>query len=363
MGDILLACVPADRPRLDALAKAFIDGGHRVGWQHEALWTLAPQVCVVAAWSRNSADAQWLANLARGCARRGKLVSIRLDASDPPRGIERHRVIDLSMWPAVTADRGVDRLLTVAAEVSARAVETPARGQRFVPVAGALAVVAVLLVLAWWQRGTSPPPHAEPAAPVAGDAGVAIADVVSRGDGDAAGAVGSAAGHTPDRPDVRSETALVVSTVENEPSFLGELAVDQLLDAMAGDAQMMTSARQNAERALAAEPTQPSARLALGVLLVATELDWQQGRQLMEAARTSGDERLLALSDRLLGMYGVGAEPRDAGACDGAARVRTEGFIDLPAAQRLQWMNHDCFLALTHADAALRRRLGIEHVP
>ncbi|NJN51968.1 MAG: hypothetical protein HC809_09550 [Gammaproteobacteria bacterium] len=118
MGDVLLACMPADRSRLEALAKAFIDEGQRVGWQHEAVWSLSSKVCVVAAWSKHSQGVRWLENLARGSARRGKLVSIRLDDSAPPRGLKRHRIVDLSMWPARSADRAVDQLLSIAAEVS-----------------------------------------------------------------------------------------------------------------------------------------------------------------------------------------------------------------------------------------------------
>ncbi|NJN52931.1 MAG: hypothetical protein HC809_15395 [Gammaproteobacteria bacterium] len=92
---------------------------------------------------------------------------------------------------------------------------------------------------------------------------------------------------------------------------------------------MIASARSNAERALVTDPTQVVARVAMGVLVAAIDLDWQQGHQLIRVGLD--DPRLGALAARLLRLYGEGTVPTDeATACDEVAAARTRGFIRSP---------------------------------
>jgi hypothetical protein len=355
LADVLLACVAADRSRLDAIAKALLDEGHRVGWQHEAIWVLPPGTCVVATWSRYSRGVRWLENLARASARRGKLVSIRLDDGEAPRGVQRHRVIDLSMWPARDADRSVDSLLTVAAAIgSATAIERQPRRNGSLGVAIAL-IAAGLLAIAWWRGGAVPVATTHPgnhSGDVAAGERPADTEVLPGDPGMSAVA--------PVQSDAAPPAA--IGTTRAQPAggaeFLGGLALEQVLTAMTGDAELMASARSNAERALTLDPAQPAARLALGVLLMAMDLDWQQGRQLITASAAGGDSRLLPLAERFLRIYGVGkALPAAAGAC---ADVELR-FIELEPVQRLARLNDACFVAAVHDDAKLRGRLGIDH--
>lgn len=353
MGDVLISCVQTDRSRVDALAKAFIDEGHRVGWQHEALWSLSREVCVVAVWSRHSAGEQWLANLARGSARRGKLVSIRLDESTPPRGLKRHRIVDLSMWPARSADHGVDRLLAITAQVSEQiATASTEQQSKYLVAAIVASVIALIAAGIWWSdAGVTSDASRSPQASVPPGGEVRPGDIslgVAAPAKDATRPLPEPVGPPSDKP-------------VNEAQFLGDLALEQLAAAMAGDASMMMSARSNAERALASNPTEPAARLAIGVLLIAMDLDWQQGRQLISVAATGSDERLATLARRLMQMYGEGAIVAAEQPCDDDSAARSRTFIDLAPAARLELIGGDCFLALTHGDPALRAALGIDH--
>ncbi len=356
MGDVLISCAPADRSRVDALAKAFIDEGHRVGWRHEALWSLAREVCVVAVWSRHSSGEQWLANLARGSARRGKLVSIRLDQSSLPRGLKRHRIVDLSMWPARSADGGVDRLLAITAEVSSQVATTSRQAQSKYVVAVLVGGVLSLIVAGIWWADAGPTNEAsrssQPHPPSVSPAGEARS-------GDFA--LGIAAPPTDVADPLPEPMRTAIEKPVNEAQFLGDLALEQLAAAMAGDASMMISARSNAERALVSNPTEPAARLAIGVLLIAMDLDWQQGHQLITHAASGGDERLAPLARRLLQMYGEGEVIAEGRTCDDEWVARSRAFVDLAPAARLELIGSDCFLMLTHGDSALRAALGIDH--
>lgn len=120
MADVFVSYARQDKSDVEALVKVLADQGWDVFWDRgiepgdnyadvlQAKLDVAK--CVVVVWSENSVGSNWVRDEARIGERRGVLVPVSLDRSDPPLGFGGTQFADLSDWDlADVAHDGVDR--------------------------------------------------------------------------------------------------------------------------------------------------------------------------------------------------------------------------------------------------------------
>jgi sulfatase modifying factor 1 len=108
MADIFISYARGDRERIRPLADAFSEQGWTVFWDLEIppgqSWRsylkgrLDEARCVVVAWSETSVESHWVQVEADEGLRRGVLVPVCIDQTEPPFGFGHVQAADLSGW-------------------------------------------------------------------------------------------------------------------------------------------------------------------------------------------------------------------------------------------------------------------------
>lgn len=108
MNDVFLSYASEDRARVEPLVQAlrteglevFWDQSIRVGdqWRKVLRQEIAQAKCVLAVWSRHSADSRWVQLEAAEAQAMNKLVSAKIDAVEIPFGFGLDQIADLSRW-------------------------------------------------------------------------------------------------------------------------------------------------------------------------------------------------------------------------------------------------------------------------
>jgi hypothetical protein len=108
MADIFISYARGDRERIRPLAVAFSERGWSVFWDLEIppgqSWRsylkgrLDEARCVVVAWSETSVESHWVQVEADEGLRRGVLVPVCIDQTEPPFGFGHVQAADLSGW-------------------------------------------------------------------------------------------------------------------------------------------------------------------------------------------------------------------------------------------------------------------------
>lgn len=108
LASVFLSYVHEDLPRARTLALALEQAGHSVWWDRhirggaqfskEIEEALKSAEVVVVLWSERSIDSAWVRDEAAAGRDNGRLVPIKLDATDPPLGFRQYQAIDLSRW-------------------------------------------------------------------------------------------------------------------------------------------------------------------------------------------------------------------------------------------------------------------------
>ena len=171
---VFLSYARSDAERAHALADALtargfsvwcdrqIEGGAAFAAVIEG--ELAAADAVVVAWSQASARSDWVRDEAAVGRDKGRLVPVRLDATQPPIGFRQYQAIDLSAWGGAPDDPVLDRLAralhktaqAAPAPTTAASAARPPRRRRVLFGASAVAIAAVTAALVWqpWR----PPP-------------------------------------------------------------------------------------------------------------------------------------------------------------------------------------------------------------
>ena len=176
MAQVFLSYARDDVGRAKALAVAIERTGSSVWWDRDleggAEYSLeiddalkAAQVVVVL-WSKASVGSAWVRDEAAAGRDSGRLVPVRLDASEPPLGFRQYQTIDLARWNGRSDSAGVKTLKrAIAAKVvrgSSPAAPAPSievtrqsLPKWAVPLAAALLLMAAVLGYVWYSNSAT----------------------------------------------------------------------------------------------------------------------------------------------------------------------------------------------------------------
>jgi hypothetical protein len=137
MSDVFLSYASEDRARLEPLVQAlrtaglevFWDQSIRVGeqWRKVLRQEIAQAKCVLAVWSRHSADSRWVELEAGEAQAMKKLISAKIDAVEIPFGFGLDQIADLSRWDGKSHTPSFRALLQTVRDTCGRA--TPASAE------------------------------------------------------------------------------------------------------------------------------------------------------------------------------------------------------------------------------------------
>lgn len=169
-GKVFLSYARADRGRIAPLAAALKGRGLDVWWDdhieggqafaHAIEAALDRADAVVVAWSATSARSDWVRDEAGRGLRRGCLIALSLDGTDPPLGFGQIHAIDFSKWRGSAQAPEIDRLIRALDNCGGvgRGVEAarPAQPSRRAMVAGLGAVGAAAAAGGFWLAAGKP---------------------------------------------------------------------------------------------------------------------------------------------------------------------------------------------------------------
>jgi len=105
MASVFLSYDREDAATAGAVARALEKAGHSVWWDRqiaggseysrEIEQALRDAEAVVVLWSAKSVQSPWVRDEAASGRDRGRLVPVRLDATDPPLGFRQYQTVDL----------------------------------------------------------------------------------------------------------------------------------------------------------------------------------------------------------------------------------------------------------------------------
>jgi hypothetical protein len=114
MSDIFISYARADRAKAGLLATALSERGWTVWWDREILpgtayedvisEEISASKCVIVLWSKNAIASHWVRAEANEGIKRGMLLPINLDGSEPPLSYRQVQTADLSRWPEERRD-------------------------------------------------------------------------------------------------------------------------------------------------------------------------------------------------------------------------------------------------------------------
>lgn len=172
MPQIFISYKNEDRERAAAIADALEASGFTVWWdralvagdqfRRQIAEALANADCVVAIWSESAVTSGWVLDEADNAAKRGILLPITIDGTQPPLGFQQYQTIDLRGWFAgAWADpqhpdwrRVVERAQTLIAASGGLAAVTPAR-KNAEPLGNFLGAVVTILLLSALLAGNA----------------------------------------------------------------------------------------------------------------------------------------------------------------------------------------------------------------
>ncbi|MEM9531438.1 MAG: TIR domain-containing protein [Pseudomonadota bacterium] len=121
MSDLFISYARGDHERARRLAVAMEDAGYSVWWDRELLsgddfsaqieQALNAADAVIVCWSVEAAQSRWVRDEASVAADSGKLISVSLDASEPPMGFRQFHCDDLSGWRSEADHAALARVL------------------------------------------------------------------------------------------------------------------------------------------------------------------------------------------------------------------------------------------------------------
>ena len=180
MASVFLSYDRDDAAKARSIALALEKAGHQVWWdQHikggaqyskEIEAALKAADAVVVLWSAHSVDSAWVRDEAGAGRDSGRLVPVKLDATDPPLGFRQYQAIDLSGWKGrgrqtelQTLFDAVDGLAGDAGAVDQDKAARPISGQkpnnrRRLVIAGMSALALIALIGIFWSKPWSSGP-------------------------------------------------------------------------------------------------------------------------------------------------------------------------------------------------------------
>lgn len=173
MARVFLSYDRDDAGKARTLAEALEHAGHTVWWDShikggteyskEIEQALDDAEAVVVLWSKESVDSPWVRDEAAAGRDSGRLVPVRLDATNAPMGFRQYQNIDLSSWkgrgePASLKEvlACIDRLAGKEPEVAAKPAVQKRAGTSFklrLAIVASLVLVAIALIYFLVDRG------------------------------------------------------------------------------------------------------------------------------------------------------------------------------------------------------------------
>ncbi|MEP6982236.1 MAG: TIR domain-containing protein [Sphingomicrobium sp.] len=145
MAQVFLSYTSDDVGRAKALAAAIERAGFTVWWDRELIGgaeysreiedALKAAEVVVVLWSKNSVDSAWVRDEAAVGRDTGRLVPVRLDASEPPLGFRQYQTIDLSRWNGRSDSAALTTLKNAIAAKTRTNTESRRTLQEAIPIA------------------------------------------------------------------------------------------------------------------------------------------------------------------------------------------------------------------------------------
>ncbi len=121
MADIFLSYTRSDREKVAILADALKENGWSVWWDTALTagqrfdnvieTTLGKAKAVIAVWSPESANSQWVKDEAGEGAAKGKLIPVIIDGAKPPLGFRQYQTVDLTGWAGQRDDPRLQDLI------------------------------------------------------------------------------------------------------------------------------------------------------------------------------------------------------------------------------------------------------------
>ncbi len=180
MADIFISYAREDREKIEKLASNLEDEGYSVWWDRQIVGgaeyakdiehALDEAKAVIVAWSADANESGWVRDEASRAQHQNKLVPIRLEHVEPPMGFGQYQVIDFeSAWRHANAPemddlkRAIDLHISGDGSSAALSSSAPHKSSQSVffekpgilAALGAVALVVVLGLIFWTQRGPS----------------------------------------------------------------------------------------------------------------------------------------------------------------------------------------------------------------